>query len=202
MSDQDPLIARIHTGDQEALVEFLNAARPRLMGYVHGQLGTGLRAKIEPEDIAQEVTVEALRTFGKFDLGDRDPFSWLCQLAERRIIDAHRRYFGAQKRAGNREVRLNSPAADSQHAGLIDLLVASMTTASQAFSRNQRQHLLIEALAKLPPEQRDALRLRYVEGLPSKEIAAQLGKTDGAVRVMLTRALRVLQEMLGPQAAP
>ena len=44
-------------------------------------------------------------------------------------------------------------------------------------------------LAELPEEQREALRLRYLEGLPSKEIAARLGKTDGAVRVMLTRAL-------------
>ena len=96
MNTDDPLVARIHSGDQEALVEFLNAARPRLLGYINGQLGVGLRAKIEPEDVAQEVNVEALRTFGKFDLGDRDPFSWLCQLAERRFIDAHRRYFGAQ----------------------------------------------------------------------------------------------------------
>jgi RNA polymerase sigma-70 factor (ECF subfamily) len=200
--NDDPLIPRIHAGDQDALVEFLNAARPRLLGYINTQLGPALRTKIEPDDVAQEATVEALRTFGKFDLGDRDPFGWLCQIAERRIIDAHRRYFGAQKRAGNREVRLNAPVDDSQHAGLIDLLVASMTTASQAFSRDQRQHLLFEALAKLPAEQRDALRLRYVEGMPSKEIAAQLGKTDGAVRVMLTRALRVLQEMLGPEAAP
>ena len=66
----------------------------------------------------------------------------------------------------------------------------------------QREARLAEALAALPEEQREALRLRYVEGLPSKQIAQQLGKTDGAVRVMLTRSLAKLQTMLGPDAAP
>ena len=40
------------------------------------------------------------------------------------------------------------------------------------------------------------IRLRYVEQMPSKEIAERLSKTDGAVRVMLTRALKTLQTVL------
>ncbi len=85
---------------------------------------------------------------------------------------------------------------------LIDMLVASMTTATQALSRNQKEVQLLQALATLPEEQREALRLRYVEGLPSKDIAARLGKSDGSVRVMLTRALARLQQILGPDAMP
>ena len=82
---------------------------------------------------------------------------------------------------------------------MIDLLVASMTTASQVFSRNIRQGRLEEALASLPDDQREALRLRYVEGMPSKQIAERLGKTDGGVRVMLTRSLNRLQSILGAE---
>jgi RNA polymerase sigma-70 factor (ECF subfamily) len=200
--DDDPVAAQLRAGDPAALAEFLERCRPRLAAYIAGQLGDALRAKVEPDDLVQEVNVEAVRTFGAFDLGDRDPFSWLCQVAQRRIIDTHRRLLGSQKRGGAREVRLEAPSTDTQHAGVIDLLVASMTTASQAFSRNQREHLLIQAMAKLSPEQRDVLRLRYVDGMPSKQIAAQLGKSDGAVRVMLTRSLKLLQELLGPLAAP
>ncbi len=93
---------------------------------------------------------------------------------------------------------IDKPAApDESRGGVIDLLAASMTTASQIFSRNVRQGRLSEALASLPEDQREALRLRYVEGLPSKQIAERLGKTDGAVRVMLTRSLNKLQDMLG-----
>ena len=92
--------------------------------------------------------------------------------------------------------------ADDERSPLVDLLIVSMTSPSSAFSRNHREGLLIAALEKLPTEQRDALRMRYVEGLPSKEIADRMQKTDGAIRVMLTRSLKRLQEILGPEAAP
>ncbi len=85
--------------------------------------------------------------------------------------------------------------ASSSRPALINLLVASMTSASQAFSRNQKEIRLLAALEKLPPENREAIRLRYVEDMPSKDIAQRLGKTDGAVRVMLTRSLAKLQEI-------
>ncbi|MGH7129717.1 MAG: RNA polymerase sigma factor, partial [Planctomycetaceae bacterium] len=42
---------------------------------------------------------------------------------------------------------------------------------------------------------------RYVENLPSKEIAQRLGKTDGAVRVLLSRSLGKLQELLSKDTA-
>ena len=61
---------------------------------------------------------------------------------------------------------------------------------------------MFEALASLPEEQREALRLRYAEGLATKEIAARLGKSDGAMRVMLTRSLDRLQRILGPEGMP
>ena len=55
---------------------------------------------------------------------------------------------------------------------------------------------MLAALDTLHDDQREALRLRYLIGLPSKEIAAKLGKSDGAVRVMLSRGLGRLQAMM------
>jgi RNA polymerase sigma-70 factor (ECF subfamily) len=148
----------------------------------------------------QEVAAEAVRSLPTIELGDRDPFAWLCQLAERRIIDAHRRFFGAAKRDAGREVSIDKASPDASRAAVIDMLIASMTTASEVFSRNVRYQQLTEALSSLPEDQREALRLRYVDGLPSKQIAEQLGKSDGAIRVMLTRALNRLQSILAPDA--
>jgi len=196
--DIDTLIERIRGGDIAALGAFVDARRGALLGFIEKQLGPALRRKIEPDDVFQEVSAEAVRGLPAMDLSERDPFSWLCQIAERRIIDAHRRFFGAAKRDAGREVSINRPAADESRAGVIDMLVASMTTASQAFSRNAREARLAEALALLPADQQEALRLRYVQGLPSKQIAQQLGKTDGAVRVMLTRSINRLQAILDP----
>ncbi len=198
----EALVARLRTGDTQALAEFMSARQPQLMAFIDRRLGAALRRKIEPEDLFQEVSAESLRSLGEVDLAERDPFNWLCQVAERRIIDAHRRFFGSQKRDAAREVSLNAPGGGStstSRPGLINLLVASMTSASAAFSRDQKQMRLLTALEKLPEEHREALRLRYLENLPSKEIAERLGKTDGAVRVMLTRSLAKLQQILGTE---
>src|SRR5436190_11943711 len=199
----DELIARIHQRDTQALADFIAAHRPQLMAFIERQLGTGLRRKVEPDDVFQEASAEAVRALPTTTLGDRDPFSWLCQIAERRIIDLHRRHFGAQKRDAGREVSLGSPGgggggsdATQGGGGLINLLVASMTTPSQAFSRNAREACLLRAMQKLPSDQQEALRLRYIENLPSKQIAEKIGKSDAAVRVMLTRSLKKLHELL------
>ncbi len=55
---------------------------------------------------------------------------------------------------------------------------------------------MLAALDTLPEHEREALRLRYLVGLPSKEIAKRFDKSDGAMRVMISRALTKLQEML------
>jgi RNA polymerase sigma-70 factor (subfamily 1) len=198
-SVNEALVARIRSSDSEALAEFIHVRRPQLMAFIERRVGPALRTKIETDDLFQETSAEAVRSLPEAPLEDRDPFNWLCQVAERRIIDAHRRYFGSQKRDAGREVSLNAAgggAADSSRPGLINLLVASMTSASQAFSRDQKQIRLLTALEKLPDDHREALRLRYLEGIPSKEIAERMGKSDGSVRVMLTRSLAKLQQIL------
>ncbi len=197
MSDSDPaLIERLKQGDKDALVEFIESRRPQLLAFIRKNLSDALGRKVEPQDLLQDVSLNAVDSLNEIELGDRDPFNWLCRIAERRIIDAHRRYFGAQKRSANREVGMGSPSTDTRPGGIIDLLVVSMTSPSRAFSRNQKEFVLKQAIDSLPQQHRDALRMRYVDGLPSKEIAQQLGKSDASIRVMLTRTLKRLQEIL------
>src|SRR4029079_2947617 len=102
----DDHIARIRQRDQQALAEFIAGHRPQLMAFIERQLGTALRRKIEPDDVFQEARAEAAEAWPTSDSGDRDPFSWLCQISERRIIDLHRRFFAAQKRDAAKEVPL------------------------------------------------------------------------------------------------
>jgi RNA polymerase sigma-70 factor (ECF subfamily) len=199
MSDDDALLARVRTGDADAIAEFAEARRRQLSAYVGNQLGAALRAKIEVDDLVQEATLRAVRSPQLFRESERDPFGVLCHLAHESIVDAHRRLIEAQKRAAGREVPLAGGPTSSEGGGggLINLLIASITTPSRAFSRNQREMRMFDALAELPETDREALRLRYVEGLPTKEIAAKLGKSDGAIRVLLSRAVDKLQQILG-----
>ncbi len=78
----------------------------------------------------------------------------------------------------------------------MDLLVASITSPSQAFSRGAKEMKLLVALESLPEENQEAIRLKYVEGLPTKEIADKVGKSDVAVRVMISRSMVKLQDLL------
>jgi RNA polymerase sigma-70 factor (ECF subfamily) len=196
-SSEEALIGQIRSGDIDALSDYLQGRRPQLLAFIETKLGPALRRKLEVEDVFQEVSVDCVRAFAGVDLSDRDPFNWFCQLAERRIIDSYRKFFGAQKRAASREVSLGSPGAGTQEGGLINLLVASMTSPSQAFSRQQREFRMQEEVNALPADQNEAIRMRYVENMPTKEIAELMGKTDGAVRVMLTRTLKQLATRLG-----
>jgi RNA polymerase sigma-70 factor (ECF subfamily) len=185
-----------HCDTAEGLAAFVESKRPQLLAYIQHNVGPALRAKLEPDDILQEVVLTALGTLETFNVRGRDPFRLLCQIAEQRIIDAHRHYIAAQKRSAGREVSFDTPLGGHEPFGFINLLVASMTSPSQAFSRGQKELHLQEAIMSLPPEQRELLRLRFVDGLPTKEVADRLGKTDGAIRVLLTRTLSRLQELL------
>ncbi len=179
------------------LSDFINAHRRQLLAYTDRSLGPALRSRVEPEDIVQEVIVSALASPQQFQVAGRDPFRLLCQLAEQRIIDAHRHHVGALKRSLAREVSMETPIAGGDGPAFIEMLIASITSPSQAFSRDQKEFRLQQAMSELNREQQEILRLRFIEGLPTREIAERQGKSDGAIRVTLSRTLTQLQEMLG-----
>lgn len=193
MSNPDQ-VSRFSSSDD--LAAFIEAHRRQLLSYVDRNIGPALKSRLEPDDIVQEVVISALASPEQFNAEGRDPFRLLCQLAEQRIIDAHRHHVGAKKRSASREVSMDAPAGGGDGFGFVDLLVASITSPSQAFSHDQKEFRLQQAIADLNDEQKEILRLRFVEGLPTKDIADRMGKSDGSIRVMLTRTVAQLQEVL------
>ncbi|MFN9720180.1 MAG: sigma-70 family RNA polymerase sigma factor [Planctomycetota bacterium] len=183
------------------LSRFIDAHRPQLLSWIERSLGPLLKGKIEPEDLFQEMSLTAIAGLEHFQVAGRDPFRLLCQMAEQRIVDAHRYHVEAKKRSAMREVSLAGRPSSDDGTGFLDLLVASITSPSAAFSRNRRELQLQMALQELTNEQRTAIRLRYVEGLATRDIAEHLQKSDGAVRVLLTRTIAMLQERLISKAA-
>ena len=190
----EPLVDRVRRRDPAALAAFIEQRRPALIAFVERRLGSALRGKLEPQDVLQELAVKSLRELPQADLSTRDPFSWLCHLAEQCIVDDHR-HFAAGKRDSGREVPGNVRVGDGSQ-DLVALLAASLTTPSMAVVRNERQRRLMEVMATFSPEHQEALRLRYGEGLPTKEVAERLGKTDVATRVLLSRLVQQLQDKL------
>src|SRR5438105_2701691 len=134
-SPSEHLVERLQQGSTEALAEVLEIYRARLLAYIERNLPRALRRKVAPQDVLQEVSLHALRALPAAAPQLRDPFGWLCQMAQQRIIDAHRRFAGTQKRAAHREMPLDAKVGPGSQAELIDLLVASITSPSKAFSR-------------------------------------------------------------------
>lgn len=201
MSEKDlnALSDRVREGSAEALGEYLNAIKPRLVGLLHHLTGEHLQRVVETEDLFQEVARSAIASLAKIPRENLDVDAWLERLARRRVVDAHREHFGAAKRSQSRnQIFSQMGSDDSEGEGHFEqLLIASITSPSHAASRNFKLAQLQTALAQLPSEQQELLRLRYSEGLPTAMIAEQMGKTDVAVRVMLSRIIAALQKQLG-----
>jgi len=172
------------------MADFIIEHQEQLRAFLERRTGGHLLGKIEVDDLLQEVLTDAVQQVEQRGFTPDAALPWLYSLCERKIIDAHRRLFGAQKRAASREAKLGSSVA------LEELLIASMTTPSAAFSRNEKELRMLAALESLPEDQQEALRLRYLQGMASKEIAESLGKSDGATRVLLSRGLKRLQALL------
>lgn len=195
--DDSDLIKRINQRDCEALASYIDQNRNRLAGFLRSITGEHLLAVVEIDDLLQEVSTAALTGLGTAPLDKYDPMQWLQQLARRRVVDAHRFHFDAKRRDVSRQQSINKPVSSGTSAmGLEQLLAASMTSASAAFSRDARMIRLQLAIEEMSEEQKSAIRMRYAEGLPTKEIADKLGKTDVSVRVLLSRSMRLLEKEL------
>jgi RNA polymerase sigma-70 factor (subfamily 1) len=197
------LLSRVRSGDTVALANLFDAKRSQLLSFISQHLGRNLQGRIEPEDVLQDTAIAALRALTLTDLTDRDPFNWLCQLAEQRIIDRVRE-LEAAKRDVHREISGHNQVLGQQGSSgeLLEMLVASLTSVTKAVVRNEHYARLHECLIVLPEQTQEVLRLRFVEGQTTRAIGERIGKSDGAVRVLISRILKELQTAMGLDARP
>jgi RNA polymerase sigma-70 factor (ECF subfamily) len=199
MAEQDDvlLIERIKQRDAASLANYIERNRGQLAGFLRSITGDHLLAVVELDDLIQEVSTAALTSLETAPFDQYEPMQWLQQIARRRVVDAHRFHFDAKRRDAGRQRSIHAAGnADASVMGLEQLLAASMTSPSAAVSQDIRLSRMQHAIEGLPDEQKDAIRMRYAEGLPTKQIAEKLGKTDVAVRVLLSRSMRQLEKQL------
>jgi RNA polymerase sigma-70 factor (ECF subfamily) len=196
-TDDSKLIQRIKQRESDALASYIEQNRGALVGFLRSITGEHLLSVVELDDLVQEVSTTALTSLDSAPLDTYQPMQWLQQIARRRVVDAHRFHFEAKRRDAGRQQSIHKAGgADSSAMGMEQLLAASMTSPSAAYSRDVRMCRLQEAIEGLAEEQKAAVRMRYAEGLPTKQIADKLGKTDAAVRVLLSRSMRHLEKQL------
>ena len=198
------LVARAKDGDRQAfgvLVEFCHA-RVRLL--VRLRLGAKLGRKVDVDDVLHETYLQAFRTIKTFEWRDDNSFvQWLSAVAERVILNLVR-HFGAKKRNWHNcaPLSLGWPGpANGSGGGRGDIVAADVSTPSRDARREERLDRLEAALEELKPEQREAIILTRIHGLPVKEVARRLDKTPEAVSMLILRGLRNLRNIFGSTAS-
>ena len=178
-ADSDPaprawhLIERTQAGDMTAWAEVWTRYRPTVHKFIWWRVGNHSLA----EDLTSDVFLKALKNVGRVTWQGRDPGAWLITIARNAVLD---HYKAGRTRL---EIAVNdlSDADREDPDGSAELALDHIT--------NQALHA---AVARLNPEQRECIVLRFLRGLSIAETCQAMGKNEGAIKAMTYRAVRAL----------
>ena len=159
---------------EAVVLPHLSAAR-RLARYL-------TRNDADADDVVQEAFLRALKYFGGFRGEADQSCAWLLAIV-RNTSHTWRRRHRADASTAEFDEALHSEAIADEHPG-------------SALSRSDSRETLAHALDRLPPEFREVIVLREMEGLSYKEISEVVDVPVGTVMSRLSRARKRLQQAL------
>ena len=171
------LLARAQAGDASALDTLLTRYRPRLRRWAHRRLPTWARDLADTDDLVQDTLVKAIRNLGAFVAQGNTGFqNYLRSSVANAIRDEIRK---ARRRPPIDDL---DPSHPSDTPSPLERAVGRLR-----LSRYE------SALARLSPEERDAVVARLEFGFTHGELAAALGKrTPDAARKLCQKAIAKL----------
>jgi RNA polymerase sigma-70 factor (ECF subfamily) len=173
----------------------LERFRHYLLILARSQLGRLGHGQPEASDVVQQTLLEAHRKREQFrGSTDAERAAWLRQMLAFNLADA-RRHLGRDKRDARRERSLEQELERSS-IRLGSWLAAEQPSPSEHAVRHEEAVRVAAVLARLPEANREAVVLRYYEGLSLDEISARLGRTPAAVAGLLKRGLKQLRSAL------
>ena len=155
--------------------------RERLLSVIWLRMGPALRTRMDPEDVLQEVAIEAIKSWPTLD-DTRNAGAWLVTLARRKIGRILRDQVSVAARDPRRERQVKSdlPLAD-RRSGPVTIA-----------DRGDKLQQLESALERLPPDYREVILLTRIEGLAGHEVAERMDRSENAIYLLLGRALKRL----------
>ena len=184
LAGESSLRRRLVARDEQALVQLIDVASPWLLGVTQGMLSDA--------DEAREVVLETFAAaWDRVDrLGDEHDalLPWLLRIARNRAIDRLRRRRRFRLKLA-RAAAFGELPPDRVRAVEVD------EAAQPGWHVHRSVHAALDAL---PPEQREAVRLAYFQGLTHSEIAKQLAIPMGTVKTRLRLAFDKLRTSLAP----
>ena len=141
----------------------------------------------DAEDLTEQTFLQAYRHFERAqrESEGRPLRPWLIRIAHNLAANYYR----------DRSRRPQTPIDDAGP------LSAPHTTEALVEDRDDLKRIL-SGVQKLPDDRREALIMRFALGMDNREIARALGRTDGATKVLLHRAIKQLEELVHKAEGP
>ena len=179
----EELLQRFREGDGEALCALVERHEEVLRHRIRRLLPKYLRRRVSIDDILQESRVVALERCHDFEDRGSDAFrNWILGIAEMKARRAVQHHVKVRKRAAGKEVtRARRPETRD--------FAAQVLTPSQAAMNVELAQRTREALASLPDDYLEVIRLARDEQLPLNEVARRIGRSHDATRKLYGRAL-------------
>ncbi len=178
------LLRAVLAGDATAYRGLVEKYQNRVYGMVYGML----RNREDARDLAQEAFVKAYNNLATFRL-ESSFYTWLYRIAMNLAIDHVRK----QKRRKTTSFEDSIGARDE--TGAIDEM-HQQESPRRALERKELYARIMDAMDKLPDDQRQVVLLRELEGLSYKEIADVMDIPEGTVMSRLFYARKRLQQLL------
>ncbi len=175
-SDDASLMRRIADGDESALA----ALYDRWSQPVYSLVAHLLRDADGAEDVVEETFWQVWQRASSYDASRGTVRTWVLTIGRSRALDRLR------SRKRNRE----DISTD------LSLIRDPHSDPSQQLEGAERSHLVFEALASIPDDQRNALELAYFRGLTQSEIADLLGEPLGTIKTRMRLGMQKLRDML------
>lgn len=182
-SSDDQIVRRVQGGDR-------NAYNLLVLRYQHKVIQIALKFvnnQADANDIAQEAFIKAYRAIGNFR-GESGFYTWLYRI----VTNTARTYLESTSKHRH-NVDVDAEDINSQdHQGAL----TSPDSPDRIIESQELQKTIMQALAQLPQELRQAITLREVEGRAYDEIAKLTSVPVGTVRSRIFRARQFIEEKM------
>jgi RNA polymerase sigma-70 factor (ECF subfamily) len=183
---QQSALDRALRGDLEARGELLESLQPYVHFLVRVVHDSRLQARLGDSDLVQDAMLEIHRCFAGFKgTTVAELLAWLKPIVMRTAGHSLRAHRGTTKRDPAREL--------GDLGGLNEQIADSGSSPSATAMREELTAQMAQALTRLPDDMQQVLLGRHADGLSHAVLAEKLHRSEAAVRVLYTRALRRLR---------
>ncbi|WP_298866403.1 sigma-70 family RNA polymerase sigma factor [uncultured Gimesia sp.] len=185
------LIEEALKGNQDAIGQLFDRHRPYLKILTQRAVDGRLQARIDDSDLVQQTYLSAIKNFEKFDGKEEAQFiAWLRKIHERNIQDTIRKHLGSDKRS----IKNERDVAAGENDGVLFHL--ETLSPSQRVMQAEEAVRLAEVMASIPEDQREAVRLRHLEGWSLAELEKHFDRSETAVASLIKRGLENIRKRL------